>query len=85
MPRVKSWIGGVLLLACGCTMAATALAQPAKPVATPVLVSPAPIASCDPGGCWDENGVRYDAAGGGVFIRRDGASCQSVRGSMVCK
>ena len=43
------------------------------------------VVSCDPGGCWDENGVRYDASGGGVFIRRDGKSCQSIRGRMICQ
>lgn len=60
-------------------------AQPAAAPAKPAAAVPAIIASCDPGGCWDENGVRYDAAGGGVYLRRDGASCQSVRGSMLCK
>jgi hypothetical protein len=43
------------------------------------------IVSCDPGGCWDEFGVRYDRAGGGVFIRPDGHECTAVRGRMACR
>lgn len=43
------------------------------------------IVGCDPGGCWDEFGVRYDRAGGGVFIRADGRECIDVRGRMACR
>ncbi|MBC7705098.1 MAG: hypothetical protein H7274_14295 [Rhodoferax sp.] len=66
---------------------ASVVAAPAMPPlgSSVVAVASALIVSCDPGGCWDENGVRYDAAGGGVFIRRDGRSCESIRGRMACK
>lgn len=43
------------------------------------------IVGCDPGGCWDEFGVRYNRAGGGVFIRPDGHECTDVRGRMACR
>ncbi|MCB1999828.1 MAG: hypothetical protein R3E92_00675 [Burkholderiaceae bacterium] len=69
-----------------------ALAQRAPPVQPPQLppVVPAPgpgmlVVSCDPGGCWDEFGMRYDRADAGVFIRRDGRSCLMVKGRMRCE
>ena len=70
---------------------ASVMAAPVTPLLAPkpaAILAAAPsalIVSCDPGGCWDENGVRYDAAGAGVFIRRDGKSCESSRGRMACK
>lgn len=70
---------------------ASVVAAPVTPplgssvAATVAAAASALIVSCDPGGCWDENGVRYDAAGAGVFIRRDGKSCESIRGRMACK
>ncbi len=54
----------------------------------PVVPAPGPgmlIVSCDPGGCWDEFGMRYDRADAGVFIRRDGRSCLMVKGRMRCE
>lgn len=56
-----------------------------RPAQTSAAAPSVLIVSCDPGGCWDENGVRYDLAGGGIFIRRDGKSCQSIRGRMTCQ
>ena len=77
-----------IVLACALTSSAHA-APPAPPPAKADLVPAGAasvlVVSCDPGGCWDEYGMRYDAAGGGVFIRRDGKSCQSVRGRMICQ
>lgn len=77
-------VAGALLLAC----AAGAFAQPAsgpqRPASAPSAGPSMLVVGCDPGGCWDEYGVRYDAAGGGVFIRQDGRSCRSIRGRMVC-
>ena len=75
---------GVLLLVCAGAVAAQGTPQPVKPDSKPLVAASVLIVSCDPGGCWDENGVRYDAAGGGIFVRRDGASCQAVRGRMQC-
>lgn len=63
--------------------------KPAQPLPLPP-VAPAPgpgrlVVSCDPGGCWDEFGVRYDRADAGVFIRKDGRSCIAVKGRMHCE
>ncbi|MEO8855610.1 MAG: hypothetical protein ABI343_01350 [Burkholderiaceae bacterium] len=81
---MKTWqIAGVLLASSG-AFAAPPVRSPVKPDTVPAAPSVL-VVSCDPGGCWDENGLRYDRAGGGVFIRRDGASCESIRGRMACK
>ncbi len=82
--KILSWM--ILLLSGTCVAAAPAVPPlTPKPAATVAAPPSALIVSCDPGGCWDENGVRYDAAGGGVFIRIDGRSCESIRGRMACK
>lgn len=76
----------ILCLSSTGVVAATPTPPPAyKPAQTLAAAPSALIVSCDPGGCWDENGVRYDAAGGGIFIRIDGKSCESIRGRMTCK
>jgi hypothetical protein len=76
----------LLFFSSACVVAAP-LGPPLTPrrAATVQALPTALIVSCDPGGCWDENGVRYDAAGDGIFIRVDGRSCESIRGRMVCK
>jgi hypothetical protein len=81
--KILPWM---LLLSSACIAAAPVVPPLAPKTAATVPAEPsALIVSCDPGGCWDENGVRYDAAGGGVFIRIDGRSCESIRDRMVCK
>lgn len=45
--------------------------------------SPAPVTSCDPGGCWDINGARYNAIGSRM-MRSDGKVCQQVGATMQC-
>jgi len=64
-------------------------AAPNPPVALPPVVPlPGPgrlVVSCDPGGCWDEFGVRFDRADAGVFVRVDGRSCLMVKGRMHCE
>lgn len=66
--------------------------QPARPLPPPTLppVIPLPgpgmlVVSCDPGGCWDEFGGRYDRAGGGAFVRGDGKSCLMIKNRMHCE
>ena len=84
----KIVVGLALVLGCG----AAAAQQPAKEsppiVLPPVVPLPGPgrlIVSCDPGGCWDEFGVRYDRAGDGAFVRDDGTSCLMTKGRMHCE
>jgi hypothetical protein len=44
------------------------------------------ITSCDPGGCWDNLGRRFNKSGDvGNFLRHDGNLCQSIGGLMQCK
>jgi len=66
--------------------------QSAKPVPSvalpPVVPASGPgrlVVSCDAGGCWDEFGVRYDRADGGIFVRVDGRSCLMANGRMHCE
>ena len=45
---------------------------------------PSMITNCDPGGCWDNQGQRYNGTGGTPYFRQDGKVCQSVAGRMQC-
>ena len=48
-------------------------------------VSPAGIASCDAGGCWDTNGLRYNKGAGTThFPANGGHACQLINGNMIC-
>ncbi len=43
------------------------------------------VTNCDPTGCWDTNGVRYNrAAGTGNFLREDGKACRTVANQVIC-
>jgi hypothetical protein len=44
---------------------------------------PSVITSCDPEGCYDDVGNRYNSGGGGVFFGPSGA-CQMVGNMMQC-
>lgn len=49
--------------------------QPAAPRAAP---PPAPLSSCNAGGCWDSQGNRYNGTGDGSrFISPEGRLCQT--------
>ncbi|MEP6972331.1 MAG: hypothetical protein ABJA49_17925 [Betaproteobacteria bacterium] len=81
-----------LLMAWACSVAAQSAPRPAasapRPASSAPVRSSGPsmlIVSCDPGGCWDEFGTRYDRAGDGVFIRPDGHECRVERGRFHCK
>lgn len=45
---------------------------------------PATIVNCDPAGCWDTSGNRYNNAAGGNFWRTDGKFCTNTGGSVIC-
>lgn len=46
--------------------------------------TPSVITNCDPGGCWDNLGNRYNGSGGPTHIRQDGRVCQNIGGMMQC-
>ena len=76
---LSGWLGQV---------ASQETSRPAPPITLPPVVPlPGPgrlVVSCDPGGCWDEFGVRYDRADASVFVRVDGRSCLMIKGRMHC-
>lgn len=58
---------------------------PSGSSAYPVQQSPAPMSSCDPAGCWDSNGLRYNkGADSTYFPANGGAACQLLGGNMIC-
>lgn len=60
----------------------TAPAPAAAPAPAP---APAGITSCDTGGCWDTNGMRYNKGAGTThFPANGGHACQLIGGQMIC-
>lgn len=58
-------------------------AAPTSPSAPPA--PPAVLTSCDPGGCWDSNGLRYNQGAGTTYIPANGGhACQRINGNMMC-
>lgn len=55
---------------------ASAIPMPPEP--------PSIITSCDPGGCWDTQGRRFNSAGGGNFHRSDGKFCVGAGPNVIC-
>lgn len=53
----------------------------APPVPAPV---PSVITNCDPGGCWDDVGNRYNKGAGTTHFTQDGRVCQNIGGMMQC-
>jgi hypothetical protein len=45
---------------------------------------PVSMANCDPAGCWDTSGTRYNRAAGDTFFRQDGRACQRVGDQLQC-
>lgn len=61
--------------------------KPPAPVAAPRDLTPAPpsvIGVCDPGGCWDTGGNRYNGGASGTFLNGSGRLCQRNGVSMQC-
>lgn len=50
----------------------------------PTATHPSPVTACDPGGCWDTSGARYNGTGP-AMIRGDGKVCQQIGNMMHCK
>lgn len=55
----------------------------APPQLSPTIPPPAPITTCDPNGCRDSSGTRYNGWGPGM-IRSDGKLCQQIGNTMQC-
>ncbi|WP_431106594.1 DUF4124 domain-containing protein [Variovorax paradoxus] len=74
--------------ACGTNLAASRTAssnaRPAGSAPSPVPEPPAQIVTCDPAGCWDTAGRRYNNAAGGNFSRSDGAFCTRAGPNAIC-
>lgn len=57
----------------------TSLSAPPAPASPPV------ITNCDPAGCWDSNGVRYNKGAGDTYFPTSGGSaCQRINGNFSC-
>ena len=56
----------------------------AESVSTGGIPQPAQLTSCDPAGCWDTTGTRYNRAAGGNFFRSDGKFCTSSGAQLIC-
>jgi len=57
--------------------------EEAKRKAAAAASAAAVITTCDPGGCWDSLGRRYNGSGA-TMIRSDGRSCQRVGNQFQC-
>lgn len=57
------------------------------PPMPPVQAAPRPsnITNCDPGGCWDNLGNRYNKGAGTTYFNQHGGVCQSIGGQMHCQ
>lgn len=56
-----------------------------RPASVSASTPPAVITSCDPGGCWDSNGQRYNKGAGMTHIPANGGhACQLINGNMIC-
>lgn len=42
------------------------------------------LTNCDPAGCWDSGGRRYNRAAGGTFFRDDGTACHQSGTQLQC-
>lgn len=45
---------------------------------------PATVTTCDPGGCWNTDGSRYEGGAGGTYLDRNGRLCQRNGVMMQC-
>lgn len=55
------------------------------PAPAPAPAAPGMMTNCDPAGCWDTSGNRYNKAGGsGNFHRQDGRFCRQVGNQLQC-
>ncbi|NWO04679.1 MAG: DUF4124 domain-containing protein [Alteromonadaceae bacterium] len=58
--------------------------QPSSAPTPPTPPAPTNITSCDEGGCWDNQGGRYNRGAGSTYIHQGGSACQMIGGQMHC-
>ncbi len=58
--------------------------KPSSAETLPSSSGPAIVVNCDPAGCWDTQGRRYNKGAGPTFIRSDGRPCQQVGNQFQC-
>ncbi|HCY63884.1 MAG TPA: hypothetical protein DHV59_13870 [Oxalobacteraceae bacterium] len=60
---------------------ANAMPRPAQPVPAD---RPVPVTGCDPGGCWDGSGNRYNSGAGNTYLNNAGKLCTRNGTWMQC-
>lgn len=50
----------------------------------PIPQAPRILTNCDPGGCWDTQGRRYNGGSGGVYTPTSGGACIKVGDHLEC-
>ena len=73
--------------ACGSAFVQAHTTRPARSRPTSIPTpppEPSVITSCDPTGCWDDLGGRYNKGAGPTFIGPNGTACTGVGGMMHC-
>ncbi|WP_368735925.1 DUF4124 domain-containing protein [Pseudomonas sp. 30_B] len=80
-----SQLAAVAQLCAGVSVALPAESQGASASAPPAPAGPPVMTNCDPAGCWDSNGVRYNkGAGETYFPSNGGPACQRINGNFSC-
>lgn len=66
--------------------AGVSVTPPVESQNTPLSApSPRVITNCDPAGCWDSNGMRYNQGAGDTYIPTNGGpACQYIGRNMIC-
>lgn len=80
-----SQLAAAAQLCAGVSVALPVESQGASVSAPLVQASPSVMTNCDPAGCWDSNGVRYNkGAGDTYFPTNGGPACQRINGKFSC-
>ncbi|WP_416376156.1 DUF4124 domain-containing protein [Pseudomonas nitroreducens] len=80
-----SQLAATAQLCAGASVALPVESHSASLSAPPAPASPTVITNCDPAGCWDSNGVRYNKGAGDTYFPSSGGSaCQLINGIFSC-
>ncbi len=64
--------------------AGVSVPAPSTPASIPSAPRPSNITNCDPGGCWDNLGNRYNKGAGTTYFPPQGGACQLIGSQMQC-